>query len=196
MWKALEKNQIKIGIEIVHRELGGKTDNNRNESSLYILKYRDEMDGIISEIRMKKLGIKAAGTELNRRARALADAQLALLPTSDTQDEIESPEETEPQLDPDQKKILDFCRWLENRKKLGIFNKEACRELVGTIGMILLDPEDESVPPTQADLIESVPYVSEGSLYSPFDIEEESYVFDSDSNFRAETPTPNAAFFE
>jgi hypothetical protein len=190
MWKALEKDQIKIGIEIVHREIGGKTDDNRNESSLYILKYRDEMDEIISEIRMKKLGIKAAGTELNRRARALADAQLAQLPKPEPKDEIKTPEESEPQLDPDQKKVVDFLRWLENRKKLGIFSKEVCQELAGTIGMILLDPEE-------GDKIEEfVPSILEGDSYSPFDMNEEGCVFESESNFRAETPTPNAAFFE
>lgn len=201
MWKALDKDQAKIGVVVIERQAGGRSENGFNESSTYTLSFGHQMGQIIDDLRSQKLGVRMTSQAINRQARALADSQLAAVikPDQDQDDSHTKEEETE--TDHDQKKIVDFCRWLDNRKAK--LSKEVRIALAGTFGMILLDPEDE--PDQPHEITEMAPYIREGE-YSSYHVEDGDLIdpelrtglvtdFDSDFvEFRAENQTTNVDF--
>lgn len=135
LWKALNRDQERIGVELIQRISGGQ-NNSERESSTYIVVFGDEMNRIIEEIRVKKLPFKSASTELNRRARALADSQFTA--RAEVGVETDLPEKTikgESESEKIERKTVEYLKFIERRKAMGLIDEAIAHAILGSVAM-------------------------------------------------------------
>ncbi|HMZ78825.1 MAG TPA: toprim domain-containing protein [Acidobacteriota bacterium] len=135
LWKALNRDQERMGVELIQRISGGQ-NNGERESSTYIVVFGDEMNRIIEEIRVKKLPFKSASTELNRRARALADSQFTARAKVGL--EADLPEKIikeESELEKIERKTVEYLKFIERRKAMGLIDEATAYAILGSVAM-------------------------------------------------------------
>ncbi len=138
LWKALNRDQERIGVELIQRISGGQ-NNGERESSTYILVFGDEMNRIIEEIRVKRLPFKPASTELNRRARALADSQF--IERAEVGIEANLPKEIikgESEAEKIERKTVEYLKFIESRKAMGFVDEATAHAILGSVAMVMV----------------------------------------------------------